>query len=205
MAAVTLDRDALAALLPHAGAMCLLDAVESYDGQRIVCTTMQHRNRHNPLAVDGRLGCVQGIEFAAQAMAIHGAQLASPAGVRPSVGWLASVRDCVLIGITTRMPGRCSIGDARRGAGGAPCTGLRSTPAPRVCAGTATVASGIVPHTRRALVTGGMRVSVPRSAVRSETRIVTCTCTRMSDLTKRAPSPRRSSRRGVTQRSSSST
>jgi len=96
VAAVILDRAALAALLPHAGAMCLLDAVESCDRQRIVCTTMQHRNPHNPLAVDGRLGCVQGIEFAAQAMAIHGALVAFPAGVRPAVGWLGRIRDCVL-------------------------------------------------------------------------------------------------------------
>ena len=96
MAAVTLDRAALATLLPHAGAMCLIDTVESYDGERIVCTTMQHRNRDNPLAVDGRIGCAQGIEFAAQAMAIHGALRATPAGARPSVGWLASIRNCVL-------------------------------------------------------------------------------------------------------------
>ncbi len=90
-----LGRDELSELLPHAGAMCLLDAVEWHDDRHIVCMTMQHRNPRNPLAVDGRLASVHGIEFAAQAMAVHGALLRG-ASVRPATGWLASVRDCVL-------------------------------------------------------------------------------------------------------------
>ena len=142
---MTLDRDALAALLPHAGAMCLLDAVESYDEQRIVCTTMRHRDPHNPLAVAGRLGCVQGIEFAAQAMAIHGALLASPARVRPSVGWLASIRDCVLHWdrIDTHA-GSLQVSATRvAAAGGALMYGFAIDAGPvRVLAGTAAVVLG---------------------------------------------------------------
>jgi predicted hotdog family 3-hydroxylacyl-ACP dehydratase len=141
-----LGRDALAALLPHAGAMCLLDAVESYDGERIVCTTMQHRNRDNPLAVDGRLGCAQGIELAAQAMAIHGALVASsPADGRPSVGWLASVRNCVLHRdrIDTHA-GPLRVSATRvAAAGGALMYGFAIDAGPvRVIAGTATVVLG---------------------------------------------------------------
>ena len=95
MAAVKLDRDALAQLLPHAGAMCLLDEVTFHDDARIVCISAQHANPDNPLAVDGRLASVHGIEFAAQAMAVHAA-LCHGENRYPSIGWLASIRDCVL-------------------------------------------------------------------------------------------------------------
>jgi predicted hotdog family 3-hydroxylacyl-ACP dehydratase len=90
-----LDRAAIARLVPHAGAMCLLDAVERWDEREIVCISEQHRNERNPLAVDGRLAAVHAIEFAAQAMAVHGA-LANGGERNPGIGWLASVRDCVL-------------------------------------------------------------------------------------------------------------
>lgn len=82
-------------LVPHQGAMCLLDAVEYWDASRIVCTTEQHRLAGNPLVVDGRLSTVSAIEFAAQAMAVHGA-LAAPRRDRPAFGMLLSVRNCLL-------------------------------------------------------------------------------------------------------------
>ena len=74
--------------------MCLLDAVESWDAERIVCVTARHRDAANPLAEHGRVGALAGIELAAQAMAAHGALLARTG--RPMAGWLARVRDCVL-------------------------------------------------------------------------------------------------------------
>ena len=80
-------------LVPHQGAMCLLDAVEFWDASRIVCTTDQHRSPLNPLAENGRLSAVNAIEFAAQAMAIHGA-LDAPQRSSPSFGLLLSVRAC---------------------------------------------------------------------------------------------------------------
>ena len=80
-------------LVPHQGAMCLLDAVEFWDASRIVCTTAQHRSSANPLAHDGRLSAVNAIEFAAQAMAVHGA-LGAPQRSAPSFGLLLSVRAC---------------------------------------------------------------------------------------------------------------
>ena len=66
----------------------------SGDNVTIVCTASSHRDASNPLASDGSLDAVCGIEYAAQAMAVHGA-LTAPAGRRPAAGYLASVRDVV--------------------------------------------------------------------------------------------------------------
>jgi predicted hotdog family 3-hydroxylacyl-ACP dehydratase len=93
MVAMLLEGDAVAALLPQRDAMCLLDAVERFDADRIVCWSRRHVDPANPLREDGRLSPLAGIEFAAQAMAAHGALLA---GGRPLGGWLARVRDCVV-------------------------------------------------------------------------------------------------------------
>lgn len=85
--------DDLQKLIPHSGAMCLLDTVESWGPVAIVCTTMQHRSPTNPLRHERRLSSVHAIEFAAQATAVHGALLMPP-GSDPSFGLLASVRNC---------------------------------------------------------------------------------------------------------------
>jgi predicted hotdog family 3-hydroxylacyl-ACP dehydratase len=71
--------------------MCLLDAVAEWSPQGIRCVTSSHRHTANPLREDGRLGAACGIEYAAQAMAIHGALLATENG-QPRQGYLASVR-----------------------------------------------------------------------------------------------------------------
>jgi predicted hotdog family 3-hydroxylacyl-ACP dehydratase len=95
-AGAALDRTWIAAHIPHSGAMCLLDAVEAWDDARIRCTATSHRDTGNPLRSNGRLASVCGIEYAAQAMAVHGALLATQAGNvpgRPRVGYLASVRN----------------------------------------------------------------------------------------------------------------
>jgi predicted hotdog family 3-hydroxylacyl-ACP dehydratase len=72
--------------------MCLLEEVLSWDPQQARCTTTAHRSAHNPLRSNGRLGAVCGIEFAAQAMAVHGALVAAASGVSTPPGFLASVR-----------------------------------------------------------------------------------------------------------------
>jgi predicted hotdog family 3-hydroxylacyl-ACP dehydratase len=82
----------IGARLPHAGAMCLLDGVLSWDATRISCTAGTHRSPDNPLRRDGRLHTICGIEYAAQAMALHAA-LASGGRLPPRAGYLASVRD----------------------------------------------------------------------------------------------------------------
>lgn len=86
-----LNRDDIAARIPHQGRMCLLDCVTAWSAEVIVCTAASHRLADNPLRADGRLGAACGIEYAAQAMAVHGALLAV-AGDAPRRGFLASVR-----------------------------------------------------------------------------------------------------------------
>lgn len=90
-----LDRVAIAARIPHQGSMCLLDAVLAWDSGQIHCRASSHRQPDNPLRAAARLGVACGIEYAAQAMAVHGALLA-PAGAPPRPGYLASVRSVQL-------------------------------------------------------------------------------------------------------------
>ena len=89
-----LDRDGIAALIPHRGTMCLLDAVLSSDRGGIVCRAVSHRAADNPLRDGGVLAAVCGIEYAAQAMAVHGALMDSTAGAAQGRrGMLAAARD----------------------------------------------------------------------------------------------------------------
>lgn len=85
--------------------MCLLDEVLDWDAQHIRCRTATHRAPDNPLRSHDRLGVACGIEYAAQAMALHGALAGGAlngardtiAGRSSRVGLLASVRDVRLI------------------------------------------------------------------------------------------------------------
>lgn len=78
--------------IPHQGSMCLLDRVAAWDQERIQCTASSHRAADHPLRAFGRLGAACGIEYAAQAMAVHGALLAPPDSCCARVGYLVSVR-----------------------------------------------------------------------------------------------------------------
>jgi len=86
-----LDRAGIAQRIPHRGSMCLLEKLESWDAQRIQCSTTTHRDADNPLRTASGLLAPNAIEYAAQAMALHGGLTAS-AGQAPSAGYLASVR-----------------------------------------------------------------------------------------------------------------
>jgi predicted hotdog family 3-hydroxylacyl-ACP dehydratase len=88
---VLLNRGWIESHIPHTGKMCLLDEVLEWDAQRIRCRSGTHRDPANPLRANGRLGAACGIEYAAQAMAAHGA-LVSAAEGEPTPGYLASVR-----------------------------------------------------------------------------------------------------------------
>ncbi|WP_061133666.1 hotdog family protein [Caballeronia fortuita] len=90
-----LDRDWIAARIPHDGGMCLLDAVLAWDAHRIRCTATSHLRPDNPLRSKGRLASVCGIEYAAQAMATHGA-LVGANEAKPRVGMLTSLRGVAL-------------------------------------------------------------------------------------------------------------
>ena len=89
-----LTRADIAGMIPHAGAMCLLDGVVHWDDKRIRCFSRSHRDAGNPMRVGDCLPALCGIEYAAQAMATHGG-LAGGTGGRPRAGYLASVRDVV--------------------------------------------------------------------------------------------------------------
>ena len=87
-----LDKAWIANHIPHQGDMCLLDAVQSWDEANISCIAITHRAADNPLRAHDQLGIACGIEYAAQAMAIHGALSAPEDSPRPKVGYLVSVR-----------------------------------------------------------------------------------------------------------------
>ena len=100
-----LNRAWIEARIPHQGRMCLLDEVLDWNAQHIRCRTATHRAPDNPLRSHGRLGVACGIEYAAQAMALHGALAGGAAGGAVDalaggsarVGLLASVRDVRLM------------------------------------------------------------------------------------------------------------
>jgi Predicted 3-hydroxylacyl-(acyl carrier protein) dehydratase len=89
-----LDRAAIAQYLPHDGAMVLLDALHASDDDHIVCSADPHRPG-NPLREGGRLSAWCGIEYAAQAMALHGG-LCAASPQTPRRGFLAVARDIVM-------------------------------------------------------------------------------------------------------------
>jgi predicted hotdog family 3-hydroxylacyl-ACP dehydratase len=93
---VQLNRAWIEGHIPHQGRMCLLDEVIDWDAEHIRCRTGTHRALDNPLRSQDRLGIACGIEYAAQAMALHGALKTRTA---PTLGFLASVRDVRLFAL----------------------------------------------------------------------------------------------------------
>jgi predicted hotdog family 3-hydroxylacyl-ACP dehydratase len=87
-----LSKAQIAQMIPHAGPMCLLDAVLAWDETTIRCSSRSHRDPHNAMRVAGALPALCGIEYAAQAMAVHGG-LSAALGRTPRAGYLASLRD----------------------------------------------------------------------------------------------------------------
>lgn len=92
-----LDRSNWEHLIPHAGSMCLLDAVASWDDTAIHAVSETHARDDHPLRSEAGLHVMHLIEYGAQATAVHGALRARShnAGV-PRPGLLVSVRDVVL-------------------------------------------------------------------------------------------------------------
>ena len=88
-----IDKIGIAGLIPHSGAMCLLDGVLRWDDVRIQCTATSHQADSNPLRRNGQLGILCGVEYAAQAMALHG-RLAAAAQTcgQAQAGFLAAIR-----------------------------------------------------------------------------------------------------------------
>ena len=92
-----LDHEWIEGHIPHKGRMCLLDEVLSWDAAHIQCRASSHRLADNPLRAHQRLGAACGVEYAAQAMAVHGAIMAATEGTRARAGLLTSVRNLVLL------------------------------------------------------------------------------------------------------------
>ena len=83
-------------LIPHADAMCLLDAVVACDAIHIHAVSASHASADNPLRADNRLHAVALCEYGAQAMAVHGALRARECGDRARPGYLVSLREVEL-------------------------------------------------------------------------------------------------------------
>lgn len=92
----TIGRAEILGLIPHAGGMCLLDEVLSWDAASIHCRTRSHLDPANPLCRGGVLHALHLIEYGAQAMAIHGGLEARGRGAAAAPGLLVSVRDLKL-------------------------------------------------------------------------------------------------------------
>jgi predicted hotdog family 3-hydroxylacyl-ACP dehydratase len=88
-----LDRAGIERLVPHAGAMCLLDAVTQWSPASISCTSALPAQDH-PLARNRQVPAIVASEYAAQATAVHGALLDGADG--PRAGMLATLVDVQL-------------------------------------------------------------------------------------------------------------
>ncbi len=88
----TLTREGIAALIPHSGTMCLLERLDAWSPERISCTATNHRDADHPLRTRRGLLAPIAIEYAAQAMALHGALIGQAAGTPATPGYLASAR-----------------------------------------------------------------------------------------------------------------
>jgi len=86
----------IAALIPHAGTMCLLERIVRWSDSSVTLATTTHRNPDNPLATASGLRAIHLCEYGAQAMAVHGGLAAEARGERAMPGLLVSLRDVTL-------------------------------------------------------------------------------------------------------------
>jgi predicted hotdog family 3-hydroxylacyl-ACP dehydratase len=101
-APVTLDHRGIAARVPHQGRMCWLHRLLAWSDERIVCEAVNHADVDHPSRTAHGLLASCAIEYAAQAMALHGALRAEAAqgeavsaadsAIGPVPGFLASAR-----------------------------------------------------------------------------------------------------------------
>jgi predicted hotdog family 3-hydroxylacyl-ACP dehydratase len=91
-----MDKNEIQSLIPHAGTMCLLDAVTAWDMDSITCLSMTHTDSANPLRRHRQLAALHAFEYGAQVLAIHGGLLARTAGRQAPPAYLAALRDAHL-------------------------------------------------------------------------------------------------------------
>ena len=89
---MSIGKDTIATLIPHAGAMCLLDEVTRWDDLSVSALSRTHRDEGSPLRVEGGVSTWCAIEYAVQAMAVHGALVGAVEG-KPRSGYLVSLRN----------------------------------------------------------------------------------------------------------------
>lgn len=114
-------REQIALRLPHSGAMCWLDGLLDWSEGHIVCRASNHTDPGHPLRSASGLLASAAIEYAAQAMALHGALRADAQGAAPQPGFLASARSVQLScwrlddrAGPLRIEARCQAGDSRQ-------------------------------------------------------------------------------------------
>jgi predicted hotdog family 3-hydroxylacyl-ACP dehydratase len=73
--------------------MCLLDCVESWSEDRIVCRATSHRRPDHPLRDRSGLRGSCAIEYGAQAIAAHAGLMGPSGDSKAPIGFLAAVRD----------------------------------------------------------------------------------------------------------------
>jgi predicted hotdog family 3-hydroxylacyl-ACP dehydratase len=105
-----LPKSEWAALIPHQGAMCLLDEVVAWDAERLHARSASHQRSDNPLRADGMLHAVNLCEYGAQAMAVHGALCARASGGAARPGYLVALREVRLkVQRIDDLPGRLQV------------------------------------------------------------------------------------------------
>ena len=89
-------REELCRMLPHGEDMCLLHAVDWWDESAISCIARSHLDPRNPLRRNNVLESVCGVEYAAQAMAIH-IRLTNPEkSMDRKMGYVGAIRDMTI-------------------------------------------------------------------------------------------------------------
>ena len=83
----------LCSLIPHSFDMCLLERVEDWNETNIVCYSNSHLLSDNPLRRKESLSSIHLLEYAAQAMAVHGGLHDREKGLKMTEGYLAALRD----------------------------------------------------------------------------------------------------------------
>ena len=89
MSRIILNHNEIMSRLPHSGSMSLLHEVIQADDHSLTALANSHLDIDNPLRLEDKIATVNGIEYAAQAMAVHGSLLSDA----PQAGYIASVRN----------------------------------------------------------------------------------------------------------------
>ncbi len=87
-----LNREQIAATIPHGESMCVLDEVLAVDDKKISCLSRRHLDENNPLK-EAHLGVWTLIEYGAQAAAVHKGLTDSDEGAPANTAYIAQVKN----------------------------------------------------------------------------------------------------------------